>query len=95
MDYTDGNKFNLKIEEYIDLSNFVDKKDIINFRLIGAIFTDKKDDNTIKYVSYTKDTQEQWIYFNGTILTYSNINELRNHKGIKYLFYTSLWIILN
>lgn len=90
MDYTDGNKFNLKIEEYIDLSNFVDKKDIINFRLIGAIFTDKKDDNTIKYVSYTKDTQGQWIYFNGTILTYSNINELRNHKGIKYLFYTSL-----
>ena len=90
MDYSKEDNFILQIEEYIDISNYVERKDIskTKYRLIGAIFNEKKDD-IVKYISYTKDIIDgQWKYFNGKTYENSNLNELQNHKGIKALFYT-------
>ena len=44
--YHDQNKFHYNIEEYINLSELVERTDIcsINYRLIGATFTEKNED---------------------------------------------------
>ena len=90
-DYPLKYNFILQIEEFIDISDFVIRKDINNpkYRLIGAIFTEKKD-NMTKYVSYTKDSNGEWKYFNGKSYENSNLTELQNHENIEVLFYTSL-----
>ena len=93
MDSSKDDKFNIKIEEYINISNFVERTDICktNYRLIGAIFNEKnEDDDSMKYISYTKDTNGQWKYFNGKSMQNSNFDEVKNHKHLLSLFYTSL-----
>ena len=93
MDSSKDDKFNIKIEEYINLSNFVERTDICktNYRLIGAIFNEKnEDDDSMKYISYTKDTNGHWKYFNGKSMQNSNFDEVKNHKHLLSLFYTSL-----
>ena len=90
--YHDQNKFHYNIEEYINLSELVERTDIcsINYRLIGATFTEKNEDDSIKYVSYTKDSNGQWKYFNGNSIQNSSFDEIQNHEHIQSLFYTSL-----
>ena len=90
-DYKNANDFVLEIEEFLDISDFVIRKDVNNpkYRLIGVIFSEKNEDG-IKYFSYTKDGNQQWKYFNGKSYEDSNLNELQNHKNIEVLFYTSL-----
>lgn len=89
--YNDESKFNYNIEENINLSQIVERNDICKtcYRLIGATFTEKNEDDTIKYVSYTKDKYGQWKFFNGNSIQNSSFNELQNHKNIQSLFYTS------
>ena len=92
MEYSNGDKFILQIDEYIDISNFVERKDVngTRYRLIVAIFSEKKDDIT-KYVLYTRDIIDgNWRYFNGRTYENSNLNALQNHKGIKALVYTAI-----
>ncbi len=91
-DYSNEEKFNFKIEENINLFNFVERTDICktNYRLIGAIFNEKNEDDSMKYVSYSKDINGQWKYCNGFSIQNSNFNEVKNHKGVQSLFYTSL-----
>ena len=90
LDYKNANDFILQIEEFIDISDFVIRKDVNNpkYRLIGVIFSEKNED-VIKYFSNTKDDNQQWNYFNGISYENSNLNELQNHKNIEVLFYTS------
>ena len=50
------NKYKLNIDEFINLKEFIERKDIskVNYRLIGGIFTEKKENENKKYVSITK-----------------------------------------
>ena len=92
-DYDDETTFSFKIEEFIDLSNFIEKNNICKtkYRLIGAIFHEKLEGGIKKYVSYTKDDiNGQWKYCDGYSISNSNFNEIQNHKHIEVLFYTSL-----
>ena len=91
-DYSNSNKFEMQIDEYIDISDFVERKDInkSKYRLIGAIFNEQFESEPKKYVSYTKERNGQWKYFNGTYLSDSNFNEIQNHDNIEILFYSSL-----
>ena len=92
-DYSDEDEFEFKIEENINLSQFVERTDICktNYRLVGAIFTEEseEDENNDKYVSYTKTPNGQWKYCSGNNVQNSSFNELQNHKHIQALFYTT------
>ena len=81
--------FNFTIEEFIDIGDYVENKvSKTQYRLVGAIFLEYLDNKEVKYVSYTKDINGQWKYFNGNSIVTSNLNELQNHKHIHGLFYT-------
>ena len=90
-EYSDESQFIYKIEENIDLSEFIERTDICKtkYRLVGAIFLEKDDDDKDIYISYTKDANGQWKYCNKNNIKNSDFNELQNHKNIKSLFYTS------
>ena len=91
-----SNKFNLTIEETIDIKNFVDNTEISNTKyiLVGAIFLEYIQNEQI-YTSITRNRNEQWIYFNGKSIEFSNLDYLKNHKNLQYLFYSnSQWTFL-
>ena len=90
-DYSDESKFSYKIEEYIDISNFVERLDVCKtkYRLVGAIFNEKNEGENKKFVSYTKDDNGQWKYCNGNAVSNSDWNEIQNHPHLESLFYTS------
>ena len=92
-DYTNEDTFEFKIEESMNMSNFVERSDICKtqYRLVGAIFTEEseEDKNHEKYVSYTKDINNQWKFCDGKSIKNCNFNELSNHKHIQALFYTT------
>ena len=90
-EYSDESKFSYKIEEYIDISNFVERLDACKtkYRLVGAIFNEKNEGENKKFVSYTKDDNGQWKYCNGNAVSDSNWNEIQNHPHLESLFYTS------
>ena len=91
-DYEDENKFNYSIQEFIDIGNYVENRNVskTQYRLIGAIFRENVDGGDDIYVSYTKDINGQWKYFNGSNIINSNLNELKNHKHIQTMFYTCI-----
>ena len=84
-------KYNLKIDEYINLENFVERKDIskVQYKLVGAIFIETNEEEGKKYVSITRKGNG-WIYFNGKSIQDCTFNELVNHKKLQNLFYTSV-----
>ena len=90
-DYSDEEKFNFKIEEYIDLYNFVETNNICKtkYRLIGAIFIEKIENEPKKFVSYTKDANGQWKFCNGRYISNGSFNEIQSHDHLVTLFYTS------
>ena len=92
-EYSDEDEFEFKIEENINLSQFVQRTDICktNYRLVGAIFTEEsdEDENNDKFVSYTKTPNGQWKYCSGNNVQNSSFNDLQNHKHIQALFYTT------
>ena len=91
IDYSRWDSFKLTINEYINLAEFVQLKNMLptNYMLMGAIFTEMKEGEPRKYVSYTRDSNNQWKYFNGTSFIDSNFNELQNHSHLKALFYSA------
>ena len=91
-EYSDESRFIYKIEENIDLSEIIERTDICKtkYRLVGAIFLEKDDDDNDIYISYTKDANGQWKYCKKNNIQNSDFNELQNHKSMKALFYTSL-----
>ena len=91
LDYSDENKFKLKIDENIDISEFVERKDIskYNYTLVGAIFYEERENEGVKYICICKNQKIGWINFNGNAILKSSFNELANHNRLKMLFYTS------
>ena len=87
------NKINVKIDEFINIKDFVERADIsiFNYKLIGAIFYEKNQDER-KYISICRNiplNDGSWLYFNGNTLQKCSFNELTNHKTLEMLFYTS------
>ena len=87
------NKINVKIDEFINIKDFVERADISIFyyKLIGAIFYEKNQDER-KYISICRNiplNDGSWLYFNGNSIQKCSFNELINHKKLVMLFYTS------
>ena len=83
--------FKIKFQEYINISDFVEKKEgnNCNYKLVGAIFTEKFND-TEKYISFTKSEEENiWNFFDGEAIKKCNIEQLMNHDNLKLLFYSN------
>ena len=80
--------FNLKIEEKINIKEFVERTDIskVDYILVGAIFLEV-DNNEEKYASISR-YNGGWVYYNGKTIQNSNFNSLLNHKHVKMLFYS-------
>ena len=88
----DENKFKLNIDELINLQEFIERKDIskVNYRLVGAIFIEKIENENKKYVSITKHQNGAWYYFDGESIKISSLNDLINHTKVQVLVYSSL-----
>ena len=84
-------KYKLTIDENINLSEFIERKDVskVNYKLVGAIFTEKKEGKEREYVSFTKKEDGNWIYYNGKTIQNSSFNDLAKHKQLQMLFYSS------
>ena len=91
LSYSNEKNFEIQIEENIDITQFVERKDICKpkYKLIGAIFNEQLEGEPKKYVSYTKENG-QWKYCNGKYISNSDLNELRNHEHLEALFYSSV-----
>ena len=84
-------KFNLKIEQNINISDFVERKDVsrVKYTLVGAIFTEKDKNGDEKFVSISKLPNGQWVYFNGKSIQNCSFSQLEKHKSLQMLFYSS------
>ena len=84
-------QYKIIIDEYFDISNFVERNDIIktNYHLVGAIFTENNENEEKKYVSISKNANGGWFYFNGSSIKACTFNDLANHKQLRMLFYTN------
>ena len=89
-DYSKEETFSFKIEEFINISNFIERNDICKtqYRLVGAIFYEKIENDKAKFVSYTKDINGQWKFCDGKSISNSNFDELQKHEHLVSLFYT-------
>ena len=89
--YDDESKFNLKIDQNINISDFVERKDFckVNYSLVGAIFIEKDNNDNEKYVSVSKIPNGGWVYFNGNSVQNCGFDTLQNHKNLQMLFYSS------
>ena len=84
------NKCKLTIDESINIQEFVEIKTCtVKYSLVGAVFTEKKENEPIKYVSFSKKQNGKWIYFDGNTIQESNYNMLANHGKVKLLLYSS------
>ena len=83
-------EFNLKIDEYINIQEFVERKDIskVKYYLVGAIFREKNINGHMKYMSITR-TNDGWIFYNGESLQKCSFNTLEKFKNLEMLFYSS------
>ena len=88
--YDDEKKFELKIDKDINISDFVERKDVskVKYTLVGAIFTEKNEDHD-KYVSISKLPNGQWVYYNGNSIQNCNFDKLQKHPNLQMLFYSS------
>ena len=91
-DEKDENKFKLNIDELTNLQDFIERRDIskVNYRLIGAIFYEKDENENRKYVSITKNQNGVWYYFDGESIKQSSLNDLINHKRVRILIYSGI-----
>ena len=92
LEYNDAKKFNLIIEENIDIKEFVQRDDICQtkYKLIGVIFYDYNDNKEEVYKSISKNEDNKWVLFNGKSIEFSDFNNIQQNKNLKYLFYTNL-----
>jgi serine/threonine protein kinase len=82
--------FNLKINENINIQEFVERKDVskVMYYLVGAIFREKNMNGHMKYISITR-TNDGWVFYNGESLKKCSFNILEKLKNLKMLFYSS------
>ena len=91
IDYEKENSFKLDIDENINIQQFIEKIDISksNYYLVGAIFAEQNENESRKYVSITRGQNGNWFFFDGNFIKNSSLNDLKNHKQLKMLFYSS------
>ena len=90
--YSDEKTFELSIDEYINIQEFVERKDVSKFSyyLVGAIFLDENPNEGLNYVSISRGKgNNEWFYFNGKNVQKCTFNDLLKHKHLKMLFYTT------
>ncbi len=89
--YDDPKKFELKIDQTINISDFVERKDVskVTYALVGAIFTEKGEGEDEVYVSISKLPNGQWVYYNGNSIQNCNFDKLQKHPNLQMLFYSS------
>ena len=77
--YEDESKFNLKIDQQIDISDYVERKDVsrVKYNLVGAIFTEKDKNGEKVYVSISKLVDGGWVYFNGSSIQNCKFDKLQ------------------
>ena len=92
IEYSNEKSFELEIDEFIDITDYVERKDICKakYRLIGAIFHEQLEGEPKKYVSYTREESGEWKYCNGRYISNSDLNELRTHDHLEALVYSSV-----
>ena len=81
-------KYKLTINKSIDISDFVERKDIVKtkYDLVGAIFYEDKKNI---YISISKNENGEWLSCDSNSVTKSSFNELVNHSNARMLFYAS------
>ena len=87
--YSNEKNFELTIDEYINIQEFVERKDVskFNYYLVGAIFLEENQNKEQNYVSISRGrANNEWFYFNVQRCTF---NDLLKHKHLKMLFYTT------
>ena len=91
IDYENEKNFILNIDEKINIQEFVENKDKskVNYTLVAAIFSEKKENGDIKYVSFSKNQKGGWNFYNGKTLQNCRFKDLANHNQLKVLFYVS------
>ena len=89
--YDDQSKFNLKIDQQIDISDYVERKDVskVKYNLVGAIFTEKDKNGDLVYVSISKLVDGGWVYFNGSSIQNCKFDKLQKHQDLQMLFYST------
>ena len=91
MEIFDLDKYNLKVEEEINISQYVEKKDIsnLNYTLSGIVYIDFSD-NYLKYSAISKLEDGTWNKYDGKNIInckINDINELAPKQKHKVLFY--------
>ena len=88
--YSDENLFYLNIDEYINIQEFVERKDVskYNYYLVGAIFLENNQNEIPKYISISRGDMG-WILYNGDTVKTCTFQDLCQHKHLKMLFYTT------
>ena len=81
-------KFKLTINEYIDISEFVERRDFskTKYYLVGAIFYDEEING---YISISKMEKNEWFCCDGRQVKKSTFNDISNHNNVRVLFYSS------
>ena len=91
IDYEKDDTFKLNIDEKINIQEFVQNKDVskVIYNLVGAIFTEEKENESKQYIAISKNINGNWYYFNDESVKQSSLNDLKNHSNLKMLFYSS------
>ena len=81
-------KFKLTINEYIDISEFAERRDYstTKYYLVGAIFYDEEING---YISISKMEKNEWFCCDGSQVKKSTFNDISNHNNVRVLFYSS------
>ena len=89
--YSDEKSFNLSIDEYLNIQEFVERKDYskYNYYLVGAIFLEEAQNEEFNYISISRGNMGGWIYYNGNTVQNCTFNDLMNHKHLKMLIYST------
>ena len=82
-------KLNIDIyfDEYINIDKFIEKKNNLNYKLIGTIVHYGSSSSSGHYISYCRCDDNKFYKFNDNIVTEASYEELLKEKTTCILFY--------
>lgn len=91
LSYAEKDKFEIDINEIIDIKNFVQQNNNrqIEYILSGVVLVELKGKEKV-YSSISKNKNGDWRFFDGKDIHPSSFNNLKNHKNFKILVYSYL-----
>ena len=91
LSYAEKDKFEIDINEIIDIKNFVQQNNNrqIEYILSGVVLVELKGKEKV-YSSISKNKNGDWRFFDGKAIHSSSFNDLKNHKNFKILVYSYL-----